>query len=187
MFKPPVNHPPKPTGASACREQDEPLYAFGHGLSYTTFAYSGLAVSAHPKDAPPPAPENTPPAPPAAPENGAEPVPFGAGDELRVSVTITNTGARSGAWPVLLFVGDDAAVVPPAPPMLKAFRRVVLDSGASETLHFVVRPLSSTKGFDHKTPIRSPFDQRFNRYSQLCGAPSLPTTGVDQRRAAGGA
>jgi beta-glucosidase len=79
----------------------EPLYAFGHGLSYTTFAYDGLAVE-----------------------------PAGAG-AFTASFRITNTGARDGAEIAQLYVAPPAGGVPRPPRELKGFARVELKAGAS--------------------------------------------------------
>ena len=63
-----------------------PEWPFGHGLSYTTFAYSNLRV--------------------ATPTVGPR-------DSVRVSVTVTNTGGRAGKETVLLYVRDVVASVTP--------------------------------------------------------------------------
>ena len=80
----------------------DPLFCFGHGLSYTTFEYSNLAVEA------------------ASPE---------AGNGARVSFDVTNTGARDGAEVVQCYVHDAAASVARPPQELKAFARVDVASG----------------------------------------------------------
>ncbi|MEM6785860.1 MAG: glycoside hydrolase family 3 N-terminal domain-containing protein, partial [Bacteroidota bacterium] len=70
-------------GEEFVNNKDEPTYnpqyEFGHGLSYTTFAYSDLTLSA---------------------------TEISADDEVTVSVTVTNTGDRDGEEVVLWFVGD---------------------------------------------------------------------------------
>jgi beta-glucosidase len=79
-----------------------PLFPFGHGLSYTTFAYSNLSVHA------------------------------GADGGLTVRVTVTNTGTRRGADVPQLYVGPPAsAPVPMALRQLAGFQRVELDPGRS--------------------------------------------------------
>jgi beta-glucosidase len=89
-----------------------PLYPFGYGLSYTTFAYSGLTVP-------------------------AEPVP--AGSPGRAEVTVTNTGKVSGDEVVQLYLNFPG--VPGAPrKALRGFRRVHLDPGASEKVQFELQP-----------------------------------------------
>jgi beta-glucosidase len=89
-----------------------PLYPFGYGLSYTTFAYSDLAV-------------------PAAP--------VAAGSPLIAEVTVTNTGRRSGDEVAQLYLSFPG--VPGAPlRALRAFQRIHLEPGASQRLHFELQP-----------------------------------------------
>jgi len=86
-----------------------PLFPFGHGLSYTTFSYSDLRLSA---------PRITP-----------------AGT-LRASVTVTNTGSREGAEVVQLYVHDEVASVTRPVRALAGFRRVSLKPGEARTVEF---------------------------------------------------
>ena len=89
-----------------------PLYPFGYGLSYTTFAYSDPKVP-------------------------AEPVAAGSG--LGVEVTVTNTGKVAGDEVVQLYLNFPG--VPGAPlKALRGFRRVHLDPGASEKARFELQP-----------------------------------------------
>src|SRR5213083_696505 len=90
-----------------------PLFPFGHGLSYTTFGYSDLRLSA-PRIAP-------------------------AGT-LKVSVTVTNTGAREGAEVVQLYVHDEVASVTRPVRALAGFRRVSLKPGEARTVDFQLTP-----------------------------------------------
>jgi beta-glucosidase len=89
-----------------------PLYPFGHGRSYTTFAYANLAVPAEVR----------------------------MGDSVVVSVEVANTGARAGDEVAQLYVRDDAASVTRPVRMLQGFRRVTLAPGARETVRFTLRP-----------------------------------------------
>jgi beta-glucosidase len=87
------------------------LFPFGHGLSYTTFSYSDVCVS----------------------------VPRIRGEEgLDVAVTITNTGTRAGQEVVQLYVRDVESTVFRPLQELKAFAKVHLDPGASETVTFTL-------------------------------------------------
>jgi len=88
----------------------EVRHPFGHGLSYTTFAWSGLEVS--PMDA--------------------------ATGEVRAALTVTNTGGRAGAEVVQLYV--EPAPAPVARPVreLRAFRKVRLGPGESARLELVL-------------------------------------------------
>jgi len=78
-----------------------PLFPFGHGLSYTSFAYADLAVGKPSKD-------------------GSVPVSF----------TVTNTGARAGAEVAQVYVGQPAGTGEP-PNNLRGFARVTLAPGES--------------------------------------------------------
>src|SRR5208337_4696125 len=80
-----------------------PLYPFGYGLSYTTFAYSGLTVP-------------------------GEPVP--AGSPVRAEVTVTNTGKVGGDEVVQLYLNFPSVAGAPLK-ALRGFRRVHLDPEAS--------------------------------------------------------
>ena len=91
----------------------QPLFAFGYGLSYTTFRYDHLIV-------------------PAA-------VPMGRA--FQVSLQVTNTGKRAGKETVQLYVGDDATteVVRPIKE-LEGFQKVALAPGETKTVSFTVSP-----------------------------------------------
>jgi len=86
-----------------------PLFPFGYGLSYTTFAYSNLRLSA-PK--------------------------IVAGDSLTVSVDVKNTGDRAGDEVVQLYLRDSVASVAEPVKSLKAFRRVTLQPAETRTVRF---------------------------------------------------
>ncbi|HEU4454594.1 MAG TPA: glycoside hydrolase family 3 N-terminal domain-containing protein [Longimicrobium sp.] len=88
-----------------------PQWEFGHGLSYTTFAYRDLQLG---KTA------------------------MGAGDSISVRVTVANTGGRAGEEAVLLFTRQHFAAVSPAVRRLRAFRKVELEPGQSRTLTFTL-------------------------------------------------
>jgi beta-glucosidase len=94
-------------------KQVEPLFPFGYGLSYTTFAYDSMAVS------------------PATVKPGAA---------IEVRVTVRNTGARRGAEVVQLYVGDVRSTLPRPPRELKGFQKVNLDPGESRVLTFPIGP-----------------------------------------------
>jgi beta-glucosidase len=92
---------------SYVEEPSMPLYPFGYGLSYTTFSYDNLSVSA------------------------------GSGDVLqRVECTVTNTGERDGDEVVQLYVTDNVASVALPPMLLKAFKRISLKKGESQIVTF---------------------------------------------------
>jgi beta-glucosidase len=98
-------------GTDSTNRGYNPEWAFGYGLSYTTFAYSDLRV-ATPK--------------------------IGARDSLRVSVTVRNTGSRAGKEAVLLYVRDLVASVTPPVRRLRRFEKVSLEPGASRTVTFTL-------------------------------------------------
>jgi len=91
----------------------EPLFPFGFGLSYTTFAYSNLKVS---------------------PER------IGPAGETKVSVTVTNTGKRAGDEVVQLYIHDLVSSVTRPIMELKDFKRISLAPGESKTVEFVITP-----------------------------------------------
>lgn len=93
----------------------EPLFAFGHGLSYTEFAYSGLRVS-----------EETIP----------------ATGETIVSLEVENTGSRAGDEVAQIYVRQVESTVKRPVKELRGFRRVALKAGERQTLHF---PLPAAK------------------------------------------
>jgi beta-glucosidase len=85
-----------------------PLFPFGSGLSYTTFAYSHLATRHGP----------------------------GPGT-LTVTADVTNTGSRAGTDVAQLYIGDPAATGEPAE-QLKGFQRVTLRPGQTRQVSFTV-------------------------------------------------
>ncbi|MEF2070282.1 glycoside hydrolase family 3 N-terminal domain-containing protein [Consotaella aegiceratis] len=87
-------------------------YPFGHGLSYTDFAYEDVAVDAAT----------------AGIETG----------EIRLAFTVRNTGARAGVVVPQLYVRDRLATMVRPVKELKAFGRVALDAGAAARVTFVV-------------------------------------------------
>ncbi|MGA7783452.1 MAG: glycoside hydrolase family 3 C-terminal domain-containing protein, partial [Candidatus Acidiferrales bacterium] len=94
-----------------------PLFPFGHGLSYTTFAYSNLHLSQKVVRATPPAAATGPSLP-----------------AIVVTCDVANTGTVEGAEVVQLYVGiPGASGVPQPPKQLKGFQKVRLKPG--ETVH----------------------------------------------------
>jgi beta-glucosidase len=86
-----------------------PLFPFGFGLSYTTFAFTNLT---------------------------AAPATVQAGGHVRITVDVTNTGAVTGTEVAQLYVGYQGSAVERAPRDLKAFTRVGLAPGETQTLVF---------------------------------------------------
>jgi beta-glucosidase len=94
----------------------DPLFAFGHGLSYTTFAYSDLTVS----------------------DSLMATETLQNGDTVDVQVTVTNTGPRTGQDVVQLYLRDEVASVTPSVRKLKRFAKVDLAPGEAQTLTFTL-------------------------------------------------
>jgi len=106
-----------------------PQFAFGEGLSYTTFAYSDLRLS--------------------------KPT-ISGNEELTVNVTVTNTGKRAGKEAVLVYVGDLVASISPPIKRLRRFAKVSLEPGQKRTLTFKLRRDDlSFIGADNK-PVAEP-------------------------------
>lgn len=91
----------------------EPRFAFGFGLSYTTFRHSGLSVSKERA---------------------------GAGQALEVSLDVTNTGSRAGADVVQVYVRDVASRLPRPVKELKGFARVQLAPGETKRVSVLLEP-----------------------------------------------
>ena len=87
----------------------QPLFPFGHGLSYTTFALDNLRLSRHE---------------------------VGPGEGVEVSVDVTNTGSRAGDEVVQLYIRHLDAAAPRPIKELKGFRRVNLGPGQRTTVTF---------------------------------------------------
>jgi beta-glucosidase len=92
----------------------EPLFPFGHGLSYTRFYYSNLGA---PADVRP-------------------------GETFEVTVDVTNTGEAAGKEVVQLYVRDVQASVARPYKELKGFQKVALDPGQMKTVRFKLEPRS---------------------------------------------
>ncbi len=88
-----------------------PRYAFGHGLSYTKFAYSDLRLSA------------------------TSMTPTG---KLTLSFTLANTGPMAGAEVVQLYLRDPVASVVRPVKELKGFQRIELQPGQQRTVSFTI-------------------------------------------------
>ena len=91
----------------------DPAFAFGEGLSYTTFEYGEPTVT-------------------NVPESGA----FGETDTVHAEITLTNPGDRKGTEVVQLYIGDIVTSYSWTDRELKAFQRVELEPGESETVAF---------------------------------------------------
>ena len=90
-----------------------PAFAFGEGLSYTTFEYGDPTIT-------------------NIPESGI----FAETDTVHAEITLTNTGDRKGTEVVQLYIGDIVTSYSWTDRELKAFQRVELEPGESETVAF---------------------------------------------------
>ncbi|MGM9737424.1 MAG: glycoside hydrolase family 3 C-terminal domain-containing protein [Candidatus Cryptobacteroides sp.] len=95
----------------AQKQDIRPLFAFGHGLSYTTFGYS---------------------------EASASKTNMTADGTVTISVNVTNTGDREGKEVVQLYIGDDEASVERPVMELKSFRKVSIKPGETVKVSFDV-------------------------------------------------
>jgi len=89
-----------------------PLYPFGFGLSYTHFAYSDLNLQKVAK----------------------------MGENIKVSVKVTNAGDRDGDEVVQLYLTDEKASTPRPIRQLEGFKRITLKKGESQTVQFELEP-----------------------------------------------
>lgn len=91
----------------------KPLYPFGHGLSYTTFDYSNLRLSAGE---------------------------IGSGGSVEVSADIRNSGDRFGRETVQLYIQDVISSVSTPVKELKGFTKLGIEPGQTKTVTFVLTP-----------------------------------------------
>jgi beta-glucosidase len=89
----------------------EPLFPFGHGLSYTDFGYSDLKLSD---------------------------TELTDKDKLEVSLTVTNIGKVKGKEVIQLYVADKESTVQRPVKELKAFDKIELEAGESKSVHFTL-------------------------------------------------
>jgi beta-glucosidase len=106
-------------------------FEFGAGLSYTTFTYSDLRLSAKT---------------------------INRSENISVTVTVTNSGARAGKEVVQLYLTDLVASLSPPGKRLKRFAKIYLEPGKSRTLNFNLRQEDlSFIGIDNR-PVVEPGD-----------------------------
>src|SRR5205814_7978060 len=89
----------------------KPQWPFGFGLSYTSFAYSNLAIN-----------KNS----------------LGPDEMATITVTVKNTGSRDGKEVVQLFISDLLASFTPDVKRLRGFEKVDLKAGESKTVSFKI-------------------------------------------------
>ncbi|HXI34188.1 MAG TPA: glycoside hydrolase family 3 N-terminal domain-containing protein [Gemmatimonadales bacterium] len=107
------NHTPTGRGDDYVDLTGQPLFPFGYGLSYTTFAYSDLAIT---------------------------PDTIGPGDSSVVTCRVKNTGGRAGDDVVQLYLHDELASVARPVMALAGFARVHLAVGEEREVRFTLPP-----------------------------------------------
>ncbi len=106
----------------------EPLYPFGYGLSYTSFKYAGLKV----------------------PEKA------NVGENVKVSVDVTNSGDKDGEEVVQLYLKDEIASTPRPIHQLEGVKRILMKAGETQTVQFELDPRQfSMIGKDDKRVIEA--------------------------------
>ncbi len=95
----------------ADKAEIEPLFAFGHGLSYTTFEYSPIKLSKS-----------------SMKESGS----------VKATLNITNTGAKAGAEVVQLYIRDEVSTLERPVRELKGFEKIYLEAGQSAKVEFTI-------------------------------------------------
>ncbi|CAD5343237.1 Beta-glucosidase BoGH3A [Flavobacterium bizetiae] len=95
----------------ADKQKVKPLFSFGHGLSYTTFAYG--KVTADKKQ-------------------------MSSSDKITFSVNVKNTGSREGSEVVQLYISDLKSSLPRPIKELKGFEKISLKVGEEKTVTFTV-------------------------------------------------
>lgn len=107
----PVGQPTQKFRSNYLDESNEPLYPFGHGLSYTTFTYSDIRLN----------------------KKQLKP-----SETLTASVTITNSGDYDGEEVVQLYINDPVASVTQPVKKLVGFQKIALKKGASREISFKI-------------------------------------------------
>jgi beta-glucosidase len=92
-------------------ELNTPQYAFGYGLSYTSFSYSDLKLNR---------------------------TSISGDEKLELSFTLTNTGKRKGEEVVQLYIQDLVASIVRPLKELKGFQKIMLNPGESKLIHFTI-------------------------------------------------
>lgn len=93
------------------QKKSKPLFAFGHGLSYTTFEYGKPVADAKT---------------------------MSADGKLTVKVTVKNTGSREGQEVVQLYIADKKSSLPRPLKELKGFKKIKLAPGETQEVSFVI-------------------------------------------------
>ena len=95
------------------KQNIKPLFAFGHGLSYTDFTYGEAKCS----------------------KSSVK-----AGSDVKVSIDVTNSGKVAGKEVVQLYIGDEESSLERPVKELKGFRKISLEPGETKTVTFDIEP-----------------------------------------------
>jgi beta-glucosidase len=123
------------------KKEVEPLFPFGHGLSYTTFAYRGLRLG--------------------RPE-------YAAGEAIRLSVEVENTGTRAGQETIQVYVRETRSRLVRPEKELKAFAKVLLAPGETRTVQFVL----NEEALAYYNPARKQWVAETGEFQVLVGSSS---------------
>ena len=137
--------------------KDDPLYSFGYGLSYTTFRYDDLQL-------------------PSSVESG---------ENVAVSVDVTNSGKTAGEEVVQLYVSDEKASVPVPVRSLEGFKRIFLKPGETRKVQFTLTPWQFSvidKNFKRKVEPGAFTISVGGKQPGMKGSADAKTTGVVSRR-----
>ena len=131
----PYLHPGTKYESRYLDEVNEPLYAFGHGLSYTTFSYGDVTLS-----------------------SGS----FSGNGSITASVDVTNSGAVAGSEVVQLYIRDLVGSVTRPVRQLKGFEKILLEPGQTKTVTFTID--GGTLSFWRKDMTWGPEEGDFKLY-----------------------
>jgi len=127
------NHKPSGRGDDYIDLSGQPLFPFGHGLAYTTFAYADLRI---------------------------EPAGIGPGEAANARFTLRNTGTRDGEEVVQLYLRDELASVARPVAALAGFRRIHLRAGESQEVDLPIPPEALTLLDAELRPVIEPGEFR---------------------------
>lgn len=131
----------------------EPLYPFGHGLSYTTFEYKDLQLPATIK----------------------------GNEKVHLSVLVKNSGPVSGDEVVQLYVSDVEGSVPTPVRSLKGFTRVFLKAGEEKKINFELVPRDLSLLNENNERVVEPGEFKISIGGKQPGSPKGVTTQVIEK------